>query len=241
MNDALETIAQIASLKELRLADNALSGELSSSIGGLTELETLEVQGNKLSSLPDELGSLGHLKALNLSNNQILSLPMAEISKLPLTHLFASKNKLSGTLLDQNDVSMSRLQVLDVSINSLTLLSAGTVTLPSLKEINIAFNRLSSLPDISSWTSLSGLLAEDNSITELPKGFTKLPHLRTADFTGNDFPRLDPKIGSMQSLESIKFAANPIRERKFLTMGTAELKRDLRARLGLDAPGQELD
>jgi Leucine-rich repeat (LRR) protein len=165
---------------------------------------------------------------------------MAEICQLPLTQLLASKNKLSGTFFT-NDVDMPRLQMLDVSINSLQSLSSGTLTLPSIKELSIAFNRVSSLPDMATWTNLVSFFAEDNKISEIPVGFTSLSQLRTADFTGNDFNRLDQKIGTMSALETIKFAANPIRERKFLTMGTADLKRDLLARLGLDEPGQEVD
>jgi Leucine-rich repeat (LRR) protein len=241
MNDSLETIVQIRSLKELKLSDNALSGELNAAIEGLGDLEVLELQGNKLSTLPAELRSLVNLRVLNISHNQITALPMAEICQLPLVQLFASKNKLSGTFFTNNGAEMSRLQMLDVSINSLQSLSVESLTLPSIKELNIAFNRLSSLPEVAGWTELVSLFAEDNKISEIPRGFTGLLQLRTADFTGNDFQRLDPKIGTMNSLETIKFAANPIRERKFLTMGTADLKRDLLARLGLDEPGQEVD
>jgi Leucine-rich repeat (LRR) protein len=241
MNDTLETITQIKTLKELRLSDNALSGDLNPAIGNLTELEVLEVQGNKLALLPSEIIALVRLKVLNISNNQLSALPMAELCELSLTQLLASKNKLTGTLFSNGNAQMPRLQHLDVSINYLQSLSSGTLILPLLKELNVAFNRISSLPNMSSWTDLNNLLAEDNKITGLSEGFTDLHQLRTVDFTGNDFSKLDPRIGAMSGLESIKFAANPIRERKFLTMGTADLKRDLRARLGVDEPGTELD
>lgn len=199
------------------------------------------MQGNKLAALPSEIVALVQLRILNISNNQFSALPMAELCELSLTQLLASKNRLSGTLFTQSNAQMPRLQQLDLSMNSLQSLSSGTLTLPLLKELNIAFNRLSSLPNMSSWNNLSDILAEDNKITGLPEGFTDMTQLRSADFTGNDFSKLDSRIGSMSGLENIKFAANPIRERKFLTMGTADIKRDLRARLGLDQPGQEVD
>lgn len=241
MNDALETITQIKSLTELKLTDNVLSGELTPSIGNLTELESLELQGNKLLSLPSELGTLTYLKVLNLSNNQLSDIPIAAICELPVTRLYLSKNRLSGTLFNNSDATMSRLQVLDVSVNSLHLLASDALSLPALKELNIGFNRITSLPNISSWKNLSSLIAEDNKITELPEGFIELDQLRSVDFTGNDFSKIDARIGLMDGLENIRFAANPMRERKFLTMGSADLKRDLRARLGLDQPGSELD
>jgi len=241
MNDSLETIGQITTLKDLKMADNNLTGELSPVILALPELEVLEVQGNKLSSLPDELSATSHLRVLNISNNQLSYLPMVELSKLPLVQLLASKNQLSGTLFPESAFSMERLQILEVSINSISSLTKGGLSLPALQSLDIAFNRISFLPDVSSWTSLKTILAADNHISNIPEGFTSLKSLRSADFTGNNLPRLDPRIALMDGLERILVAANPIRERKFLTMSTVELKKDLKARLSLDEPENELD
>jgi len=241
MNDSLDTIAQVSSLRELRIAENALTGELSSCISSLTQLEVLEIQGNKLCNLPEEISALIHLRVLNVSNNQLTSLPTAALSKMPLVSLIATKNHITGTLFIDPNYAMNRLQILDISVNWLTSFSSGSVALPMLRELNIAFNKMTELPSMSTWTSLITLYAEDNKLSSLPEGFTDISTLRNVDFTGNDFPRLDARIGTMDKLETFKVAANPIRERKFLTMGTAELKRDLKARLGLDQPGQEVD
>jgi Leucine-rich repeat (LRR) protein len=240
-NDAIDLIAQITSLKDLKLSDNALAEELNPAIANLVHLEVLEVQGNKISSLPTQIKQMIRLRVLNVSNNCLSSLPMTELSELPLTQLHASKNYLSGTLFPQPEVKMTRLQHLDISINSIEALSASRLSLPLLRELNMAFNRIPRLPDLTDWSSLVSLLAEDNRLSDIPRGFAELATLRTVDFTGNDFARLDPRIGVMVALETFKLAANPIRERKFLTMGTAEVKRDLRARMGNDEPGNEVD
>jgi Leucine-rich repeat (LRR) protein len=241
MNDSLETIAQISSLRELRISENVLTGELSSCLCSLTQLEVLEVQGNKLCDLPEELSALTHLRTLNVSNNQLASLPILALSRVPLVTLIATKNQITGALFTDSDCIMSRLQTLDVSVNSLTAFSTGLVSLPSLRELNISFNRITELQNMSSWTSLINLYAEANKLSSLPEGFTTISTLVHVDLTSNDLPRLDPRLGSMEKLQTFKIAANPIRERKFLTMGTAELKRDLKARLGLDEPGKEVD
>jgi Leucine-rich repeat (LRR) protein len=233
MNDALETIAQIRGLRELKIADNLLTGELTS-IEQLTNLEVLDVQGNKLSVLPDEIRDMAKLRFLNVSNNQLTDLPMIELSSLPLVELYASKNKLSGTLFTTAGTTMTRLQTLDVSVNSLSALYGGSAgpEFPSLRVLNVAFNAMAALPDISAWTALSTILATDNKITALPLGFTESTSLRSVDLTGNDISKLDERIALMDGLETFKVAANPLRERKFLTMNTAELKKDLSARLG---------
>jgi len=237
MNDSLDTITQISSLRELRLADNALSGDLSSSIQQLTNLEVLELQGNKLSTLPEEISALVSLRILSLSSNLLTTLPMESLASTSLIELTVSKNHLSDVLFGPSPRSLSRLRTLDVSINRLKALCPPDteLSLPELRSLNIAFNNIAHLPPLSSTPALTELLSEDNKISSLPPGFTDSTTLRVHDFTGNDFSRLDERIALMDALESFRIDANPLRERKFLSMKTAELKADLRRRL--EAPG----
>ncbi|RYF50489.1 MAG: hypothetical protein EOO38_05535 [Cytophagaceae bacterium] len=57
----------------------------------------------------------------------------------------------------------------------------------------------------------------------LPQGFTSLKYLKQADLTGNEITKLHDNIGLMDSLDVLKIAANPLRERKLLNMSTEEL------------------
>jgi Leucine-rich repeat (LRR) protein len=208
----------------------------------LSELEVLELQENQITSLPSSVAALSSLKVLNVSNNKLRSLPMAELATTSIVQLIAFKNQLSGTLFANADSGFSRLQQLDVSINSLSSFAENEVHLPALKELNLSFNRIPSLPSMQSMTSLATFLIQENKLSELPDGFTDLTEcLRLVDLQGNDIAKLDPRIGKMSALDTLRVAANPIRERKFQTMGTAELKRDLRGRLGLDEEGEEVD
>ncbi|TID25304.1 L domain-like protein [Venturia nashicola] len=234
MNDALETITQITTLRELKIADNLLTGDLSS-IDLLSSLEVLDVSGNKLSLLPDELGSLSKLRILNVSNNQLTSLPTNQLSQIPgLVEIHAGKNRLSGAFFTMAGTAMPRLQILDISINSINTLYDGSAgpELPALHTLNMSFNQITSLPDLSSWTSLTSLLAEDNHLSEFPLGFTESNTLKLVDLTGNNLTKLDEGIAKMDSLETLRIGGNSIRERKFLSMGVEEIKRDLRARMG---------
>jgi Leucine-rich repeat (LRR) protein len=229
---ALQIICQIQSIRDLKLANNDLSGELRTEIGHLANLESLDVHGNRLVSLPENLGSLSRLRILNVAENLIISLPFEALNRLPLTELIATKNNISGALMPTNIDTLATLQVLSVANNALTCLSAsGNLILPAIQHVNIMGNRISYLPDVSSWTQLMTLAAEDNNISEVPEGFTSLQKLRTADFTGNSFVRINEHIGMMENLEVFRVANNPLRERKFLTMATDDLKRILRDRL----------
>lgn len=227
--EMLDVIAQIPTLRELKLAENDLNGDLSSAICDLTALEVLELQSNKLTSIPADMQRLTQLRTLNVSDNQLRSLP-SEVFSATLVELQASKNRLEGTLLSLS--SVPHLQELNVAQNSLTSLCDGDVIeLPALKTLNVSTNRLTSFPEVSTWISMTTLLIGENKLSTLPEGFVMLQQLRTADFTGNDITQLDEKIALMENLEHLTVAANPLRDRKFLTMGTDDIKRDLASRL----------
>lgn len=223
-------ISQITSLRELRLAENDLEGDLPESIGSLTNLEVLELQGNKITGLPDSMKELVNLRVLNANTNGLSFLPMETLAALPLADLSASKNALRGTFLPQSVPEMPRLQTLDLSGNALTTLGSSSLSMPALKSLNVSINRIEALPDLTGWTSLLTLLAEENKLSEFPSGFTSLMSLKQANFNGNDISKIDPEIGLMESLDMLTLAANPLRERKFLTMNTVDLKRDLKMR-----------
>jgi len=97
--------------------------------------------------------------------------------------------------------------------------------------LSITNNRIVSLPDLSGWLELTTLGAGDNKIHELPEGFTALKKLRFADLSSNNLTRLDERIAAMDGLESLLVDANPLKDRKFLSMSTENIKRDLRVRM----------
>lgn len=238
--DVFDVVTQIASLRELKLAENSFEGDIPSNLGLLTQLEVLELQGNKLTSLPAEIGQMSSLRSLNVSNNKLKSIPSELFTSVPIVELVATKNAFSGFFFNIDTVP--HLQKLELSNNSLSsLCETGTILLPALKHLNVSANRLPALPDVSSWTSLITLLAGENKLSSFPEGFLSLHQLRTADFTANDLTTLDEKIALMESLDNLSVAANPLRERKFLTLTTEHIKRDLLARIEPSAPEDTTD
>ncbi|KAK8179226.1 hypothetical protein BC567DRAFT_177626 [Phyllosticta citribraziliensis] len=230
-NDCMQIISQIQNVRELRLSENALHGDFPDSLGSLSNLELLDLQGNKLRRLPDSLRELASLKTLHLSNNSFSDLPVEILQGLPLVDLQASKNSLSGTLFPDTVVCLPRLQTLNVSSNALSALCTSALSMPALQSLNLSVNRINELPDLSEWPNLLTLLIEENKLSALPSGFTTLKKLRHANFGGNNIGKIDNEVGLMESLERLDLAANPLRERKFITSSTSELKRDLKMRL----------
>ena len=223
-------ISQIRCLKDLRLAENSLSGLVPEVIGDLEDLEALDIHGNAVTELPSSLGKLSKLKILNVANNRLSTLPFEAIFDLPLSEIIASRNKLSGSFLPVNIPMVPSLQVLDISTNALTSVTEAEVQFPRLRSLNISNNRISALPDITTWSELATLNAEENKISEIPAGFTGLNSLKNADFSNNSLLQLDDAIGTMDNLAVFAINNNPIRERRLLKLGTTELKAELRDR-----------
>jgi Leucine-rich repeat (LRR) protein len=194
---------------------------------------------NALTALPDGLADLVRLRVLNIAENSFTSLPFEKLRGLPLTELLAAKNKLNGTLIPADVDELPHLQILNVTSNSLTSLSvSGNLRLPVLHQLSCSCNRLTGLPDMSSWVSLLTLAAEDNNIEVIPEGFVTLPRVKNVDFNGNNLRVLDDRIGGMASLDILRVGGNPLRDKKFAGMATEDIKRALKARM---APAEEDD
>lgn len=229
--ESLQVISELESLTDLKLANNQLEGQFLPSLCHLPKLEALDLRGNRLTLLPDAVRNLARLRILNISDNELTRLPFPALSTLPLIELNAVRNKLQGTLIAADVTRLESLQTLNVANNSLERLSErDELELPNLQTLSVEANWLRSLPNVSSWRSVLRISAAENSIEALPEGFTQLDNLKHVDLTGNNITMLDERIGLMDNLTSFRIANNPLRERKFLTMDTEDLKQDLRNR-----------
>lgn len=226
-------VSQITSLRDLKLGGNLLYGELDPCFANLENLEILDLHGNNLSSLPSNFSNLTRLRVLNVSENAFESLPFVTLAKMPLTEINARKNQISGTLIDSSVDSLPFLQTLDVSSNQLIHLCspAKTVTMPALLQICLSMNRLQDLPDIRSWAKLHTIAADENNINAIPEGFTQLQHLKSVDFSSNDIRIIPNEVGRMENLTMLRLSGNPLREKKFSTISTDEMKGILALRL----------
>ena len=81
---------------KLDLNRRGLTGDVPAALGGLTALTTLNLWGNRLTSLPAALGGLTALKSLYLGGNQLTSVP-AELGGLSvLERLYLNMNQLTS-------------------------------------------------------------------------------------------------------------------------------------------------
>lgn len=236
-------VSQVLSLRDLKLGGNLLYGPLDQCFTKLAQIEILDLHGNNLASLPSNFGELSRLRILNISENAFESLPWEIFATLPLTELTARKNQLRGTLIPDSVEALPALKNLDVSANQLTHLCSSadgkSVSLPALVQICLSMNRLQTLPNVSSWTSLHTLAADENSINAIPEGFTSLQQLKSVDLSSNDVRVVPAEVGRMENLTMLRLSGNPLREKKFSTMSTEEMKGILAQRL--EPPPEHLE
>ncbi|EKV15985.1 putative leucine-rich repeat protein [Penicillium digitatum] len=210
-------------------------------------LETLDLHGNILKSLPMGLRRLQNLRTLNLSNN---CLDMAHIEIIAeiksLTDLKLANNQLQGELTVVIG-RLSSLEFLDLRGNALTKLPDELAGLSSLRTLDVSENKFTSLPfETLCKLPLKTLNAQKNRLegTLIHASVTKLDTLQSLNiannavmvFSANDALELPdlhtlligvnrithlPRMTSWQSLLTLSAEENKIAE---LPQGFAELK-----------------
>uniref|UniRef100_A0A3Q3E7P1 Uncharacterized protein n=1 Tax=Labrus bergylta TaxID=56723 RepID=A0A3Q3E7P1_9LABR len=123
-NNALKEVpavlGHLESLKKLYLFSNQIRAVLG-------RLEHLSVLDNELEEVPAELGHLTRLTVINLTYNSLSRLPQQLYQCKELTKLHVARNKLSSLpeVSDQGIGALSKLQVLDVAGNKLSMFPVG--------------------------------------------------------------------------------------------------------------------
>ncbi|MCJ1392011.1 hypothetical protein MMC18_004878 [Xylographa bjoerkii] len=231
-SDAFSVLSTIHSLRELRLAENTLQGQIPDCLCKMETLEILDIHANAVSSLPTNFGRLKKLKILDIGGNKFTSLPFEELAQiLPLIEIVASRNRLDGSLLPSSSMVFTNLQTLNVSHNALISVTDHEVEMPSLLSVDLSNNRISRLPGSTAWLKLNTLIAKENQIKALPLDFGLLKDLKILDLSSNSLTKIDDTLALMECLVTIRLINNPLHERKLLNMTTEELKATLRTRL----------
>lgn len=183
------------SLEDLRAGKPAGSRRLKLSCG-LTEfpreifdlaetLEILDLSGNALTSLPDDLPCLGKLRILFCSNNPFSELPavLGQCAALEMVGFKANRiEKVPAAALPAN------LRWLILTDNQIAELPPEIGRCSRLQKLMLAGNRLQSLPpEMANCTRLELLRISANQLSALPEWLLSLPRLSWLAFAGNPF------------------------------------------------------
>ncbi|XP_043709005.1 LRR receptor-like serine/threonine-protein kinase RGI5 [Telopea speciosissima] len=191
------SIGSLSALEELYLDWNQLQGSIPASFKGLASLKRLELQGNRISGELPDLGSLKNLSFLDASDNAIsggapVGLPGS------LVEIVMRNNSLEGNLSEKIKIrDLGFLQVMDLSHNRLSGAVPSIVFQhPSLQQLTLTHNRLSSIQVPRDRGARSELVALDLSYNELqgllPAFMGIMPKLSALSMEKNKFTGMIP-------------------------------------------------
>ncbi|WP_353188615.1 leucine-rich repeat-containing protein kinase family protein [Pseudomonas sp.] len=146
-------------------------------------LEVLNLSGNALSSLPDDLHRLTRLRVLFCSDNQFSELPACLGQCTALTMVGFKANRIVNV---PGDALPPQLRWLILTDNRIASLPSELGERPALQKLMLAGNRLRSLPDsLRHCHRLELLRIAANQLSELPQWLLTLPSLTWLAYAGN--------------------------------------------------------
>ncbi|SDF43899.1 MULTISPECIES: leucine-rich repeat-containing protein kinase family protein [unclassified Duganella] len=148
-------------------------------------LEILDLSGNALSTLPDDLHRLHKLRIIFCSDNQFTGLP-AVLGSCPALSMIGFKaNRIRHVPAAALPAQLRWLVLTD---NAIEELPAELGERPQLQKLMLAGNRLRALPaSMAQLHKLELLRIASNQLTGLPDWLLSLPRLTWLAYAGNPF------------------------------------------------------
>jgi len=214
-----ELIKYCKTLKNLYIIDGIFNKKSLDSIGNLTELEHLTLEGASF-EVYTNFSSLKNLKNLisldiGCSGNPISNFSpnffyLTKLKRLSLTQCNTSFNTSSYNKLTW--ANLKNLEYLDLRYNGRSTFNLKYLgDLPSLKEAYLSNNQFTTITEnIGNLKDLEVLDLSNNSINSLPETIGNLEKLRILRLSNNDLTSLPKKIGNLKNLEVLEFSDNSI-------------------------------
>jgi len=214
-----DLIKYCKTLKNLYIIDGIFNKKSLDSIGNLTELEQLTLEGATF-EVYTNFSSLKNLKnlislSISCSGNPISNFSpnffyLTKLKRFTLTHCTTTFNISSYNKL--NWANLKDLEYLDLRYNGpKTFNSKYLGDLPNLKEAYLSNNQLTTIPEsIGNIKNLEVLDLSNNAIKSLPETLGNLEKLRMLRLSYNELTSLPEKIGNLKDLEILEFSDNSI-------------------------------
>lgn len=152
-------------------------------------LETLDLSGNQLSTLPDDFARLKHLKIAFFSFNQFKIFP-AVLADCPKLSMIGFKSNHIETI--EENAFPPLLRWLILTDNKIQVLPDTIGECREMQKLMLAGNQLKTLPDsMQHCQNLELLRISANELQTLPSWLFSLPKLAWLAYAGNAFNRSD--------------------------------------------------
>ncbi|MFQ1845337.1 leucine-rich repeat-containing protein kinase family protein [Aeromonas veronii] len=175
---------ELCGARHLKLCENLT--EFPSEILSLKEtLEVLDLTGNQLSTLPDELAGFGKLRIIFCSENRFTELPEV-LGRCPALTMVGFKSNRIATVSAK--ALPAGLRWLILTDNAIEQLPDELGQCDALQKLMLAGNRLRELPaSLANCRNLELLRIAANRIERFPEWLLSLPRLSWLAYSGNPF------------------------------------------------------
>ena len=182
-------------------------------------LKGLDLGGNNLAQLPDFISKLTNLTFLRLADNQLREFETKHIVTMPyLAELNLSGNKLTHIFMKvgpshqdliKNNMLMQR--EINLSKNAITDVPTGLVLFENVTNINLAYNRLTSIDNLfinGCLERLDTLDLSNNKIVFVPENIWRWVMMTNLNMENNEIRNFPPEIGFL-NLNGFQIQGNP--------------------------------
>ncbi|MEZ9057951.1 leucine-rich repeat-containing protein kinase family protein [Vibrio pelagius] len=171
-------------------------------------LEVLDLSGNALSELPQELAKLTKLRIIFASNNQFTHLPDV-LGELPNLEMVGFKTNQIKTVSEHSLPLPLRWLIL--TDNAIEVLPDCLGHRPKLQKLALAGNQIKALPDsMENLLNLELVRLSANQLAEFPELLIKLPQLAWLAFAGNPFCKHPKSLDSVPQVTTSSYRLNHV-------------------------------
>lgn len=198
---------QSKSVVDLNLNGNKIAS-VPAAIGSFTSLRKLNLANNRISDVDDGLGNLKHLEELSFYKNKLKTIPEAVYGLQSLQSVDLYYNEIE--VLSPRITGLSELEILYLANNKVYALPDNLGELTRLRELYLHHNRLSNVPSsIGDLTHLQVLRVNDNMLLEFPSVVLQLKELQNLDVSYNQMQILPVSRFEFHNLKILALVGNP--------------------------------
>eukprot|EP00002_Diphylleia_rotans_P031358 TRINITY_DN6510_c0_g2_i2.p1 TRINITY_DN6510_c0_g2~~TRINITY_DN6510_c0_g2_i2.p1 ORF type:complete len:833 (-),score=142.85 TRINITY_DN6510_c0_g2_i2:598-3096(-) len=201
-------------LRILNLDGNRLTN-LPENVSMLTSLESISIHNNKLKELPSNLFvGMIHLTNLGIHNNCLTSLPESLSCCESLSRFDAKQNFLAEAPIGLSN--LSQIQRIDLDVNMIDAFPISYLAIPSLERLSLNRNNITCLPFCNPPVfRLCHLDICENKISVVAGSIFSLSSLRLLSLKDNLISSLPDSLSECVSLERLNLSNNHLVELPF--------------------------
>ena len=170
---------------------------------------TLDLSFRKLKSLPEQVCRTRNIEVLNLNCNKISTLPYNFAALRDLKELYLRNNYLA--FLPAQVCTSIKLEVLELNRNLIETLPYCVSHLRYLRRLNLSFNSIKSLPtSVRYQTELQYLNMEGNYLQSIPDIVFSLSSLEVLVLSDNEIAFLPHQVENLRQLRELYLDDNKL-------------------------------